>query len=207
MSGHMYNSNKRSDILWPPSSRYYTQSDEVINLLKAAPLLELVSANKATLAMIRPNVANSMKPALIEGTAEATLERNIRDLDVLLKFPFTFDLIAIEEFYSGKAREDQKQRPPEKDFHLKNRWDEFVGIMTSGPTTGLILFSSTANATENWKTQVGGWNIEESPDLDTLRGRFGIHNYNNLLHGSDAPENVLKEIGIIAECIYRNRRA
>ena len=181
--------------------------DGVANILQTAALIELIKANQITLAMIRPNVANSMKPELIEGTAEATLERNIYGLDVFLRFSFIFDLVAINEFYAGKSKEDQKQRPPERDFHLASRWDEFVGIMTSGPTIGLLLSSTTSDATESWRAQIGGWNIEQFPDPKTLRGKFGVHNYNNLLHGSDSSENVQREIKIIAQCIDRSRNS
>jgi len=182
-----------------------TSEDNIHDLLRDSRMIELITTNRATLAMIRPNVASSMRTELIEGSAEETLERNIVDLSILLKFSFVFDSIAIEEFYIGKAKEDQRRRPPEKDLHMPSRWAEFVGIMTAGPTVGLILLSDKGGAIETWRKQVGSWNIEQAADPNTLRGRFGVHNYNNLLHGSDSPSEAHREIGVISRCIARNR--
>ncbi|HSW78114.1 MAG TPA: nucleoside-diphosphate kinase [Candidatus Chromulinivoraceae bacterium] len=188
----------------PQPKSIASPTNNVLELLRDDQLIKLILSNKATLAMIRPNIANSMKAELIESSPEETLERNIVDLNVLLKFSFVFDLIAIDEFYIGKAKQDQKERPPEKDLHMPNRWAEFVGIMTAGPTIGLVLSSDKVGATETWRKQVGSWNIEQAADPSTLRGKFGIHNYNNLLHGSDNPSEACREINIIAQCIDRN---
>jgi nucleoside diphosphate kinase len=178
--------------------------NNIHDLLGDSHLIKLITANKATLAMIRPNIAGSMKTELLEGSAEETIERNIVGLSILLKFSFIFDSTAIDEFYIGKAKEDQKQRPPERDLHMSSRWAEFVGIMTAGPTIGLILSSDKVGAIEIWRKQVGSWNIEQASDPNTLRGRFGMHNYNNLLHGSDSPSEAHREIRVIARCIERN---
>lgn len=187
------------------SLNWVKHKDKIIDILCSDNVRELVNTGKATLAMIRPNIANSVKTELLDGKdAIDVIEQNIKELTILLKFNFIFDDQAMHEFYNGQSQINQMQRPPERDFEKKNRWDEFIGIMTGGPVTVYILASDTDNAINLWRRQVGSWDIEKQADPNTLRGKFGIHNYNNLLHGSDSAQEVHREIQVIINCVKRS---
>jgi nucleoside diphosphate kinase len=177
---------------------------DVIASLKNDSVIELLASGKATLAMIRPNIDGSVKRELIQngGSAADNIEYHIQNLGMLIKFKFKFDKQAIHEFYSGKSQVIQMNRPPERDFALSSRWEEFVGIMTSGPVTGYIL-TAPDDAAATWRQQMGHWDVVNRADPATLRGKFGVHNYNNLLHGSDSSEEALRELKVILRCIER----
>jgi nucleoside diphosphate kinase len=185
-----------------------TDAQDAIPHLKDNSVIELLASGRATLAMIRPNIESSVKRELVQngGSAADNLEYHIQDLGMLIKFRFKFDEQGIYEFYNGKSQVNQMNRPPERDFSLSNRWEEFVGIMTSGPVTCYIL-TAPAGAAARWRRQIGHWDIANHADPTTLRGRFGIHNYNNLLHGSDSSEEAIREFEVILRCIKRTRES
>lgn len=175
----------------------------LVDLLQDQDLLEEIGRGNITLAMIRPGLETA---ATIEGgdnEIAEVIEEQIVDLGTVAKFAVTFDQEAIDVFYQG-PKQGMLTKEPRSDNGYANQWEEFAEVMTSGPTTVLLLHTPNGDAVEEWRRQVGHWNIEDRRDPNTIRGRFGINNYNNLIHGSDAPESVLREVGIIAECINRS---
>ena len=176
---------------------------ETIVTLEDRRVLELLATDRATLALIRPGGEDNIRSELLDGSAQDTLEGNIQHLGILLKFAFQFDELTMDTFYAGPPRENQLQRPPEHYSDSPNRWHEFVRIMTCAPTVGLLLHDPDGFAIEKWRLQVGHWDVENRPDPTTLRGRFALRNYNNLLHGSDSPESALHEVSIIVACLKR----
>lgn len=175
---------------------------EFINLLSDQDLLSEIRNGNVTLAMIRPELDSSTAIHGNDIAIAEEIETYIADLGILAKFSLTFDEEAVNEFYSGGPKEVQLEQPPMR-RNTETRWNEFVAIMTSGPTTILLLHTPEGNAIQEWRRQVGHWNIEANRDPATIRGKFGLDNYNNLVHGSDAPESVEREVGIIKECISR----
>jgi nucleoside diphosphate kinase len=71
--------------------------------------------------------------------------------------------------------------------------------MTDGDTTAILLYSPEGDAVQLWRQQLGHWDINNRRDPSTQRGAFGVDNYNNLAHGSDAVTSVQRDLSIISE--------
>lgn len=109
-----------------------------------------------------------------------------------------------DDFYQGSPKERQLVAEPYyQDSPFRNRWEEFIALMTSGPTSVLLLHSDDGKAIQNWRDQVGHWNIEKTVQPQTIRGQYGRDNFNNLIHGSDSQEAVKREFSIIAAQLRR----
>lgn len=175
----------------------------IVTILEDSSLQNMLAMNHATLAMFRPLAETNMDLGSIDATPHDVLERSISGLQIYRKFSFHFDEPMVDEFYGGTPKEGQLQRPAEFFKHLPNRWDEFVYIMTAGVTTGLILADPLGDAVGTWRQQVGHWDVENNRDMATLRGKFALRNFNNLLHGSDSPESAVREVGIIVSAMKR----
>lgn len=175
---------------------------DVIDLLQDEQLKNEILNGNITLAMIRPQVGPT---ANIEGLhdreAADKIEEMIENLGVVAKFSFTFSTKAAEEFYGGGPQESMSKETPLDTEKYSSRWPEFIDFMTSGPATVLILHSPNGDAIPTWRAHLGHWNIDQVRDPSTIRGKFGVNKYNNLVHGSDAPEAVIRELGIIAQCL------
>lgn len=179
------------------------QSQEIIDLLRGDALLQQVTDGNVTLAIIRPELEGSTN---IEGQdieLAEKIERSIVRLGVMAKFSVRFDAEAVDEFYD-ETKESQLGKNSERNGS-SNRWEEFSGIMTAGPSTVLLLYSPNGDAIDLWRSQVGHWDIVNRADPDTIRGRFGVDNYNNLVHGSDGIDSVFRELDIIARCLDSHR--
>jgi len=158
----------------------------------------LIDSGNITFAMIRPSVgpeANLLN--LPDGDAADTIEEMITGLGVMAKFSFTFTKEAISELYDGGPRENMEKQTPVDPATYSSRWPEFIDFMTTAPTTALILHSEDGDAIEKWRAHLGHWNVDVNRDESTIRGRLAVDKYNNLVHGSDSPEAVRREIGII----------
>ena len=159
---------------------------------------ELIDSGNVTFAMIRPAVgpdANLL--GLDDGNAADAIEEMITELGVMGKFSFTFTKEAIAELYDGDPRENMLKQTPVNPDVYDSRWPEFIDFMSSSPTTALILFSESGDAIEKWRNHLGHWNVDVNRDPSTIRGRLAVDKYNNLVHGSDSPAAVRREIGII----------
>lgn len=175
---------------------------QVLDLLNDPRLGEGIAAGNITLAMIRPNVgpeANNL--GLEDIDAAEKIEEMIEGLGVLAKFSILFSHEAAEEFYGGGPQESMSKESPRNPVKYESRWPEFVDFMTSGPTTVILLHSPNGDAIPRWRSHLGHWNIDEVRDKTTIRGILGVNKYNNLVHGSDAPESVLRELSIIKSCV------
>lgn len=183
---------------------YINQNKFIVDYLRDDGISKKIESNNLTLAMIRPNVGESVN--FISETDEYASDRlieNIQYLGIYAKISVELDEAAVEEFYADVA-DQQRLMPPEYIHGMDNRWSEFKHLMTTGTSEFLLLESNDNNAVKSWRSQIGHWNIEKSRDTSTLRGRFGIHNHNNLFHGSDSPESAQNELNIVTECLERS---
>lgn len=158
----------------------------------------LIDSGNITFAMIRPSVgpeANLLN--LSDQEAADSIEEMITGLGVMAKFSFVFTKDAISELYDGDPRENMEKQTPIDPEMYTSRWPEFIDFMTTSPTTALILHSEDGNAIEKWRAHLGHWNVDLNRDESTIRGRLAVNKYNNLVHGSDSPEAVRREIGIV----------
>jgi nucleoside diphosphate kinase len=158
----------------------------------------LIESGNITFAMIRPQVGPDANLLHIADTEAAeTIEEMINGLGVMAKFSFVFDPTSIAKLYEGGPRESMEDQVPLDPESYPSRWPEFIDFMTSAPTTALILFSEEGDAIEKWRAHLGHWNVDANRDPSTIRGRLAVNKYNNLVHGSDSPQAVRREIGII----------
>jgi len=73
----------------------------------------------------------------------------------------------------------------------KHFYESLVQFITSGPTVAAVLEGREAVAVV--RSMMGATDGAKSPP-GTIRGDFGISVQNNLIHGSDSPENAETEI-------------
>lgn len=175
---------------------------EIVGLLEDPRLLDEVRTGNITVAMIRPELTESSNLTGSDTEIADQVEEHIA-LAMIAKFAVVFDNDAVDEFYAGQPMDLQLTKQPMRKTDFPTRWHEFRAAMTNGPTTILLLHTTQGNAIDEWRQQVGHWNIETNRDPATIRGRFGIDNYNNLVHGSDSSASVERELDIIKRCIER----
>ena len=72
-------------------------------------------------------------------------------------------------------------------------YDSLLSFLTSGPTLAIVLEGREAVAAV--RGMMGLTDGAKSPP-GTIRGDFGISIQNNLVHGSDSPENAETEIAL-----------
>jgi len=187
--------------------------DEIVQVLRSQELSQLINEGEITLAMIKPRLEDAISDnAGVETTRDdaslaALLEHSIQPpLSSVFEVSMIFTEEMVNEWYGGSPKERQLQLPPENPhrygMEFQNRWEEFMALMTKGPVTFLLLYDEGGNAVQLWREQMGNdWHMirvkEKYPD--SLRARYGVDNHNNLLHGSDSPESVRREVAFVAD--------
>ena len=73
----------------------------------------------------------------------------------------------------------------------KGFYESLLGFLTSGPTVAMVWEGREAIAVA--RTLMGATDGTKSPPA-TIRGDFALSVQNNLVHGSDSPENAKTEI-------------
>ena len=180
------------------------ERQSAVNVLNNPEIIRLAETGRLTVAMVRPNVGPDANVRFMDDiTAAETIEQKIFNLGVVAKFSIRFTDQLIEEFYEGPSKENMKRNPSRLNSDFDSTWSEFKDLMTSGPCTVLLLHKPDDAITE-WRDHLGHWNIEKFRDPNTIRGRLGVSNYNNLVHGSDAPESVVRELGLIAQVLKQS---
>lgn len=177
---------------------------ELATLLDSAALQDEIATGNVTVAMIRPSLEASTLHDWDDKQAADEIESAIANLGVITKFSVNFDEAAVYDFYGGQPMDAQLPLSPERYFVFANRWEEFVDLMQSGPTTALLLHSPDHDAIAKWREQVGHYDIVARRDPANLRGKFGLDNYNNLIHGSDSIEAVQRELAILKELVSKS---
>jgi nucleoside diphosphate kinase len=176
--------------------------DTVIQLLSDKRIQEAASLGNLTLGMIRPNVGpNTNLRGLLDADCAELIEEMIIGLGIAAKFSFKFNEEIVDEFYSGAPQQVMEQNVPLDSSRFDSRWPEFKEFMASGPTTALLLYSPDGDAIQKWRDHLGHWNIEKFRDPKTIRGALGVNIFNNLVHGSDAPESVIRELSLIRKVV------
>ena len=172
--------------------------EDIVHLLTDARIEEAAQNGRLTVAMIRPNVgpeANLL--GLSDLDCSERIEEMIEGLGIVGKFSIIFSEEIVTEFYSGAPQATMEQAAPLDPNQYKSRWPEFVKFMASGPTTVLLLYSPDGDAISKWREHLGHWNIEKFRDPKTIRGALGVNVFNNLVHGSDSPDSVLRELSLL----------
>jgi nucleoside-diphosphate kinase len=89
---------------------------------------------------------------------------------------------------SKKTAEDHYAVHKGKPFY-----DSLLSFLTSGPTVAMVWEGREAVTVA--RTLIGATDGTKAPPA-TIRGDFALSVQNNLVHGSDSPENAAKEIAI-----------
>ncbi len=86
--------------------------------------------------------------------------------------------------------------PQAKEFYAVHRerpfYNDLVAFMTSGKCVALAL--AKENAVEDFRKLIGATDPKEA-EPGTIRRNFAESKQENIVHGSDSPENAAKEIG------------
>jgi nucleoside-diphosphate kinase len=75
----------------------------------------------------------------------------------------------------------------------KSFYDSLLQFLTSGPTVAMVWEGREAVTVA--RSLIGLTDGVKSPP-GTIRGDFALYVQNNLIHGSDSPENAAQEIGL-----------
>ncbi len=75
-------------------------------------------------------------------------------------------------------------------------FNDLIQFMTSGPCVPLVLEKN--NAVDGFRTLIGATDPEQAEE-GTIRKRFAESKAENIVHGSDSPENAQKEIAYFFE--------
>lgn len=179
-------------------------TDELLHYLESNELAESINYGAITLAIIRPGMDTATNQAGTDAEVAEILESHIEELGIAAKFSMFLDDEAIEEFYGQGPKQVMATKAPERESGHASKWEEFKAAMQDGPVTVLLLHSPLGDAPAKWREQVGHRDVEASRDMRTIRGRFALSSYNNLVHGSDTPEAVTREIDILARNLKRH---
>jgi nucleoside diphosphate kinase len=165
----------------------------IIDVFKSKEFRSLINQGNITVAMVRPQANDSKLDGTDSSASHEIIEEIKKNQHVILEFSCIFSRRMCGVFYSGRPKEVQESMAGIRMPNI-TRWEEFVRLMTSGPTTVLILHSQANDAIPRWRKQIGVLKNTES-DATTIRGKFGSpDDYNNLVHGSDSIESVHREI-------------
>ncbi|MCR4324196.1 MAG: hypothetical protein NUV69_00725 [Candidatus Curtissbacteria bacterium] len=188
------------------------QLARIVDVLSGQETAHLAEGGFITLAMIRPSADGSEPKSELFGLTDSEAAQRIiqtiidergEDLEPILVLPVVFSSEMVEEFYKGEPKANQEKVAPIRDPNrerFQNRWEEFVDLMLSGPSTVVIFYSPDALAVERWRKVLGrNWRVKQNPP-DTIRYRFAkADTHNNIGHGSDSPGSVQRELGIIVD--------
>jgi nucleoside-diphosphate kinase len=116
------------------------------------------------------------------------VERNLigKVLDQIVTAGFKvvgLKMVHMDAKTAGEFYAVHKERPFYKDL---------VVFMSSGRCIPMVL--EKENAIEDFRTLIGATDPAEAAE-GTVRKRFAESKQNNIVHGSDSPENAAKEIG------------
>jgi nucleoside-diphosphate kinase len=79
------------------------------------------------------------------------------------------------------------------EHHGRPYYDDLMSFITSGPVFAMVWQGDQVIALS--RQMMGKTNtLEAAPG--TIRGEFAVHTNRNIIHGSDSPENAVREIGI-----------
>ncbi|GAA3405190.1 nucleoside-diphosphate kinase [Paenibacillus hodogayensis] len=82
------------------------------------------------------------------------------------------------------------------EHHGRPYYDDLMSFITSAPVFAMVWEGDQVIALS--RIMMGKTNtLEAQPG--TIRGDYAVHTNRNLIHGSDSPENAVREIGIFFE--------
>lgn len=176
---------------------------ELIKLAKIKEVLEhpnlqnLINENKITLGIIKPHANEGRNLPESDEDAAKTLLSEIGEENIVFTFSTQLTASQVQSFYSD-VKEKYTQIRTEQGQTV---WDTIYNFGQSGPLTFVLIYREN-NAIEWWRNKMGKTNPSEA-DPESIRGKHALREKlpNNLVHGSDSPESVRKEIGELKKAV------
>ncbi|MDD2823527.1 MAG: nucleoside-diphosphate kinase [Candidatus Daviesbacteria bacterium] len=149
--------------------------------LKHPELIEMTKEGLITLAMIKPQANESKDLSPNDQKAADLLMDEIGRDKIIFSLSLKLSPDNVMTFYQGNP-------------HL----DSILSHFEQGSATLLLLHYKQGDAVCQWRKDIGPTDPEkasvESPD--SIRGKHALSISNNLVHGSDSIESVIREIGV-----------
>lgn len=157
---------------------------------------EEIKRGNIALAVVRPRIDESNLPVADDDQAALLLLKKLQpELLPILAFPFVFNELTVRSFWEPKYI----NTPAIKYHSFPNAWEEFLYIMTRGASTIVLAHSEDGNAVPKIREKIGDW---RNPEHGTIRGDLSLREASggiahNLIHASESPEHVKRELAII----------
>lgn len=171
---------------------------KIEQVLQHPELKTLIDEGKITLGIIKPHANEGRNLPAEDDEAAQVLLTEIGNENVVLTFSTQLTGDQVENFY-GDVKEKYSQI---NDTSGQTIWDTIYNFGQSGPLTFLLIYREEDNAIEWWRNKMGKTRPNEA-DPQSIRGKYALQERlpNNLTHGSDSPEAVKKEIGVLRTVI------
>lgn len=190
---------------------------KIMEILSNDEFKEEIESGKITLAMLKPDlfsdaIMDDKHKKLNEDERCKFLIKQIKaPLESKFEIALPLDVDFLDKWYSDGAKDRQLDAPPidseRYGSSYKNRWEEFVALMTERTAaTFALLYDPDGNACNILRSQIGKtWDVDilKKENQKVLRSDYSKDNHNNLFHGSDDIEAVKREINIVVSLIQR----
>lgn len=177
--------------------------EKIVQVLEHPGLQKLIDRGEITYGMIKPKVNEGKDLPLNDDEAAKTIAEEIGEENVIFALPLQFTEPQVKEFYS----------------HLKTTlkpeiFEGIIDFMTSGPVTAVLIQhrdeQGKGDAVTWWRNKMGPTKPQEGHE-GQIRFDHAKSINNNIVHGSDSPESVKREIAIIRkglkEIVLKNQEA
>lgn len=162
----------------------------------------LIEQGKVTFGMVKPQAYESRD--LVESQEQQfddlASQRIIGEIgdNVIFQLPIVFTKENAEDFYGPIKDRYQGIKLPDG----RTVWDTIMKLVTSGPATAMLIYREEGDAIPWWRNKMGKTNPTEA-DPQSIRGKYALPDNlpNNLVHGSDQPAEVKREISVIASIV------
>ncbi|XP_055337293.1 nucleoside diphosphate kinase 6-like isoform X2 [Paramacrobiotus metropolitanus] len=160
-------------LRWRNIQRFF-QRQKLSLVRTVASASDAISPMQLTLAIVKPHAVS--QPFVVQGIDEAILKEG-------------FYVVRNKEIYLSKDEASQ--------FYAEHKgrffYQRAVEMMASGPIIVKIL--ARINAISHWRTLMGPTKVSRTKltHPDSLRGRFGLTDTRNAVHGSDSDTSTARE--------------
>ena len=162
-------------------------------LLAAAVLGQLVNDNEITLGMVKPGANEGIGLPDNDDEAAQAIVAAIGIRNVPLQFHTLLDESQAERFY-GEATTARLRNIPSEVPGVSVA-ERHLNFIISDPVT-MMLVSRPGGGAVEWLKEIVGATLPSQAHSNSIRGRHATDNMlpNNLVHRSDTPDDVLREI-------------
>jgi nucleoside diphosphate kinase len=154
-----------------------------------------------TLALIKPHADMNCCGYTDEQTYQNI--RNIIQPLIIFEFSHVVPQNFWEIWYDGLPKEKMSQVLASNPIIFKNKWEEYINNLSTGTNTFLILLFDNPNAISTWRDMIGPTDPIKAKQFapDSIRAQFARDFENNLVHGSDSPAALDREIKLTQELL------